>query len=109
LGQTVAEVYEAKEFRILNNEILEVIYYADEDNKVVVRQQAGEDLDISGDYTNYPTVTEIKHGDGVITQKTDGTTTLIIGDNAGYSYSIYAPNGFLEGGMENFMYVFYAQ
>ena len=95
LPEIIADSYEAVAFRTLNGELIEVIYQ-DEDLEVRVRKQKGEGQDISGDYTDYETVTEGQFGDGLI------TTYHNSGDHAvkqtisahEYSLSLTAPNGY---------------
>ena len=95
LPEIIADSYEAVAFRTLNGELIEVIYH-DGDLEVRVRKQKGEGQDISGDYTDYETVTEGQFGDGLI------TTYHNSGDHAvkqtisahGYSLSLTAPNGY---------------
>ena len=82
--------YTAEVFRVLNGELLEV-RYINGDSEVTVRKQAGEGQDISGDYTQYPTVS-LTDADGYsVEARTDGTVTSAIISTGGYSYSVYAP------------------
>ncbi len=72
----------AEEFRVMNNELLEVVY-RDEEYEVTVRKTKGEDQDISGVYGE------------------DGNLDLI--SLNGFSYSIYAPNGYWGDSNEDFL------
>lgn len=101
MPETVGGVYKATLFRTLSGQLLEVVY-TDGDYKVTVRKQEGEGQDISGDYTDYRTIHETVYDDGTVTAKTDGTAVLMLIDHGGYSYSLYAPNGYPGDSAEDF-------
>ena len=82
--------YTADTFRVLNGELLEV-RYTDGENEVTVRKQAGEEQDISGDYTEYPTITVTDLEGGSVTERTDSSVSSAIISFGGYSWSIHSP------------------
>lgn len=95
LPEVIAETYHAVTIRTLNNKLIEVVY-RDEDYEVCVRKQAGEEQDISGDYNNYETCTEMNYNGGRITEyhnSNNNATKQLISYN-GYSWSLVAPNGY---------------
>ena len=93
IPMTVADIYAAESFRVMNNQLLEVIYRAS-DEKVIVRMQSGEEQDISGVYGQADS-TETTEVDGfkvTVTYMGDACVHLIYGN--GNSFSLYAPNGY---------------
>ena len=95
LPETIAGSYEAIAFRTLNDELIEVIYQ-DEDWEIRVRKQKGEGQDISGDYTQYDTITEAQFGEGLITtyQNSNDNALRQMISCEGYTWSLTAPNGY---------------
>lgn len=91
IPETIAG-FTAQVFRTMNGELLEVIY-KNGDSEVTVRKQAGENMDISGNYTVYPSVTLTDMEGGSIEERTDGTVTSALISYNGYSYSVYADSG----------------
>lgn len=93
IPETVEGSYQAESFRVMNGLLLEVTY-RDRDFEVTVRKMSGEGQDISGDYRDYETLSVTELDDRTITNKLleDSWLTLISYD--GYSYSLYAPNGY---------------
>ena len=74
----------AEEFRVMNNELLEIVY-RDGDYEVTVRKAPGEDQDISGVYSD-----------------PEAKGNLDLYSLNGYSYSLYAPNGYWGDSGEDF-------
>ena len=102
LPVSVGSQYTAESFRVMNGELMEVIYCAGE-FEVIVRMQAGEDLDLSGVYETFSTIqTEEINGVKVTVQQTD-TSFLHLISKDGYSYSIYAPDGYPEETSKDFL------
>ena len=96
IPETIADTYHAEEFRIMNGELLEVIYRDGDEFEVRVRKKAGEGEDISGNYNEYPDVSEeaLPGGNGSMTTKTDGKSWQTLVSCDGYSWSLYAENGY---------------
>lgn len=97
LSETVAGSYAAEKFRVMNGQLLEVVY-RDAEFEVTVRKMAGEGQDISGVYTAYDVVQEIEFDGGMCTVKYSKDSAepswLHLISMDGYSYSLYAPNGY---------------
>ena len=73
---------------------------------VIVRMQAGEELDLSGVYESFSAIqTEEINGVKVTVQQTD-TSFLHLIYKDGYSYSIYAPDGYPEDTSQDFLTFF---
>lgn len=88
--------YQADAFRVMSGKLLEIIYYSG-DAKATVRKIEGEDQDISGVYNTYESVTESERGGGKVVEKTNGTEVLTLISADGYSWAIYASEGFPDG------------
>ena len=102
LPVSVGRLYTAESFRVMNGQLMEVIYCSGE-SEVIVRMQAGEDLDLSGVYETFSTIqTEEINGVKVTVQQTD-TSILHLISKDGYSYSIYAPDGYPEETSQDFL------
>lgn len=101
LPETVG-AYQAKVFRVMNSQLLEVTY-RDGDSKVTVRVCSGEGQDISGDYNTYESVTETERSGGTVTEKTDGTAYLTLISCDGCSFAISAPTGYTGEHAEAFL------
>lgn len=92
LEDVVADSYKAESYRVLNGELLEVIY-RDNTFEVTVRMQAGEEQDISGVYEEFENISTFETDSHTIVNKKikdGGILQLITKD--GYSYAFYAPN-----------------
>lgn len=95
LPEIVADSYVVESCRVLNEELLEVVYRDKNcpQFEVTVRMQAGEGLDLSGVYEEFKDTTTVETGTYTIISKTlqnNGLLQLVSKD--GYSYSLYAPN-----------------
>lgn len=97
LPETVAGSYQAESFRVMNGQVLEVIYH-DDSFRVIVRKTPGEGQDISGVYTEYAVVKSYEFDGGITTVKytpgNEDPSWLHLISVGGYSYSFYAPNGY---------------
>ena len=93
LPETVEGSYTAETFRVMDGALLEVTY-RDETFKVTVRKMAGEGQDLSGDYRDYDSVHTEQKEDRTIINKWLGDSLLTLISYDGYSYSLYAPNGY---------------
>ena len=106
IPETIADTYHAEEFRVMNHELLEVVYY-DEISEVTVRKTKGENQDISGDYTLYETEQTETLYEMEITLKHNredqNNAVLVIFSHDGYSYSLYAPKGFWGDSFDSFI------
>lgn len=89
----VADIYTAESFRVMNAQLLEVIYLAG-DEKVTVRMQSGEDQDISGVYGQADRVETAEVGGAKVTAKYLDTACVHLISGMGNSFSLYAPNGY---------------
>lgn len=85
--------FTADSYRVMNAQLLEVIYRFGED-AVIVRMQAGENLDLSGVYMDavHTETIDLNGASVTISQLDTGCLHLI--SKEGYSYSLYAPNGY---------------
>ena len=94
LPEVVADTYAASAYRTLNAELIEVIYRS-EGSEIRVRKQAGEDQDISGDYTQYDIYSKTVLEEGTLQRyqnwESDGIKQLI--SLRGYSWSMTATPG----------------
>lgn len=75
-----------------NNEMIEVIYYMEDDDtkEIVIRKGPGSD-DISGDYNEYAESNQVQIDEYDVTEKgNDGVVNQAIWTADGYSYSVYA-------------------
>ena len=91
LQETVAGSYIAESFRVMNGQLLEVVY-RDDDFEVTVRMEAGEGQDLSGVYETFEKEVTFEEETYTITHKytVNGGVLQLISKN-GYSYSFYAP------------------
>lgn len=96
--------YKAKEYRVIPDELLEIVY-RDHDEEVVLRKAAGEGEDISGVYETFTeTETDDSYPDAEITwQRTEEGAVLALLSYDGYSWSLYAPDGFDGDSAEDFL------
>ncbi|MDO5401550.1 MAG: hypothetical protein Q4F17_11365 [Eubacteriales bacterium] len=102
LPETVEGSYTAQRFRVMNGELLEVVYI-DGDFSVTVRKMAGEGQDISGVYGDFETEhTHELDGCTVINKLGDGPWVTLV-SRGGYSYSLYAPNHYWGDSMQGFL------
>lgn len=96
--------YEISSIRTMNNIMLEVVY-SNGNNQVIVRKQHQEGEDISGDYNEYDVCSEEIYKNGTIIKyfnSYNGAIKKII-SNDGYSWSIIAPNGYLDQSENQFI------
>ena len=96
------DLYRAEVFRVMSGQLLEVTYRGGE-TEVTVRKISGEGQDVSGVYNTYETITKTDRSDGSVTEKTDGTEVLTLVSHGGWSWSLYAPNGYEGGSAESFL------
>lgn len=101
LSETVGD-YRADTFRVMNGQLLEVVYRSGESG-VTVRKIAGEGQDISGVYTTYETVTLSDRDGASVKEMTDGTEVLTLVSADDCSWSLFAPNGYEGGAAEAFL------
>ena len=89
IPEVIADSYTAESFRVMNGQLLEVIY-RDGEFEVTVRMQAGAEQDISGVYENFQHTETTEQNGAAITRKeaTDCLVYLIHMNN--HSISIYA-------------------
>ena len=85
--------FTADSYRVMNAQLLEVIYRFGED-AVIVRMQAGENLDLSGVYMDAVHTETIDLNGASVTIRQLDTGHLYLISKEGYSYSLYAPNGY---------------
>ena len=85
--------FRAENFRVMNGQLLEVIY-REGDDTVTVRKQAGEGQDISGVFEAFEKETVYKTGNSWIIGRTSENRELNLIDSGGYSWSVYAPEGY---------------
>lgn len=91
LRETVAGSYIAESFRVMNGQLLEVVY-RDDEFEVTVRMESGEGQDLSGVYETFEKEVTFEEENYTITHKytaNGGVLQLISKD--GFSYSLYAP------------------
>lgn len=102
LPEIVADSYVSDSYRVMNGQLMEVIYVSAE-QKVIVRMQFGEGQDISGVYENV-TQTESLEVNGVpVTHNLLGNGCLYLTSKDGFSYSLYAPDGCEENILQEFL------
>lgn len=94
LPAAVADQYEAASFRVMNGQLMEVIYRAGE-SEVIVRMQSGEDQDLSGVYETFSSIQTMEISRAKVTVQLTETSCLHLISKEGYSYSVYAPAGYL--------------
>ena len=113
LPETIEGSYIAESYRTMSGEtpIIEATY-ADEDWTVVVRKAPGEGQDISGIYDHNDVQTGERHGEKITYYRqhdSESGSLKIVISNDGYSWSIYAPNGFWGGSWDGFMISIFEQ
>lgn len=96
------ESFRMETFRVMNRQLLEVCY-RDGDFTVTVRKQLGEGQDISGVYETFERETVYETGNSWIIGRFSARKTLNLVDSDGYSWSLYAPNGYPEECHESFL------
>ena len=102
LPEIVADSYTSKSYRVMNGQLMEVIYVSGE-QKVIVRMLSGEGQDISGVYENV-TQTESLEVNGIpVTHNMIGNGCLYLFSKDGFSYSLYVPGGCQENIMQVFL------
>lgn len=87
------ETFRAETFRVMNGQLLEVVY-RDGDFAVTVRKQKGEGQDLSGVYETFEKETVYQTGNSWIISRVLGNTVLDLIDSSGFSWSVYAPEGY---------------
>lgn len=85
--------FRAETFRVMNGQLLEACY-RDGDFAVTVRKQPGEGQDISGVFESFEKETVYETGDSWVIGRFSEVGSLYLIDSGGYSWSIYAPNGY---------------
>ena len=109
LPEIIADSYTAESFRVMNEELLEVIYL-DGEFKVTVRMRAGEDQDISGVYGEFENVRTVEVDGATITGMYVDSGVLQLISKDGYSYSLYAPNHYWgDSNVEFLQYIYDAK
>ena len=93
LPDLVAEIYAAETYRVMNGQLMEVVY-RNGDDQVIVRMQTGEDQDISGVYGQADSTETTEIGGTTITTTYMGTACIHLIYGNGTSFSLYAPNGY---------------
>lgn len=102
LPLTVAGSYTAQSFRVMNGELLEVVY-RDGEFEVMVRICPGENQDISGVYEEADTVEEMSVNGITVTVKNIDCSVLHLISADGCSYCLYAPNGYQDSAAMEFL------
>ena len=102
IPMTVAEIYTAQSFRVMNDHLLEVVYRT-EDEQITVRMASGENQDISGVYMDADNTVVSEHNGATVTAKQIGNGYLHLVSKDGFSYSLYAPTGYRDGAAEIFL------
>lgn len=109
MPETIAESYKVSSFRVMHDPqpLLEVVYH-DESYEVAVRKAPGEGQDISGVYGFAPADTGSRNGITIEFYRPAGqseTQDAVITkfDFDGYSWSLYAPNGYWGDSCEDFL------
>lgn len=87
------ETFHAESFRVMNGQLLEAVYQ-DGDYEVIVRKQLGEGQDISGVFETFATETVYQTGNSWIITRVSEKKMLDMIDSGGFSWSVYAPNGY---------------
>lgn len=106
LPDVVAGSYTAESFRVLNDSLMEIIYL-DNTFEIIVRMQAGEDLDLSGIYETFKSTETIEINGATVTVKTTEKGCLHLISKDGYSYSLYAPNHYWGDSNADFLSYIY--
>lgn len=109
MPEIIADSYTAASFRVMNEELLEVVYL-DGEFKVTVRMKAGENQNISGVYGEFENIRTYETDGATITgMHIDGGVLQLI-SKAGYSYSLYAPNHYWgDSNVEFLQYIYHAK
>ena len=115
LPETIADSYTALHYRTMDGDmkLLEVVY-SDSEDEVTIRKAKGEDQDISGVYGYDQCETqEWNNGEPVTFCTTTETAdkvhpVRILLSHDGYSWSIYAPNGFEGNSYQGFLNAIFA-
>ena len=89
IPESIADVYAAEVFRVMNGSLMEVTY-KDNEIKITVRMQAGAEQDISGVYENFQHTETAEQNGAAITRKQAEDCLVYLVHKDGYSYSIYA-------------------
>ena len=109
IPEEITDLYIAESFRVMNNALIEVTYrdVADGNCEVTVRMKSGEDEDISGVYEDPDTIETHQINGASVTVKTKGQSSLYLISKDGFSYSLYAPNHFLDKSADAFLSYIY--
>ena len=109
MPETVADSYAAESFRVMNGQLLEVVYRYRE-LEVTVRMEAGEGQDLSGVYGEFENVQTVQIDGATITgMNIDGGVLQLISKD-GYSYSLYAPHHYWgDSNVEFLQYIYNAK
>ena len=104
LPDVIADSYEAVSIRIMNNELIEVIY-RDDSFEVCVRKQKGAGQDISGDYNEYENCIEMNQNGAAVISCYNSNNTAVKQTISydGYSWSLVAPNGYWGDSNRDFL------
>ncbi len=96
------ENYGNPKIRVINNEIIEIMFINENDDKITFRKAQTND-DISGDYNNYTDEKSITVGDKTVTLKgNDGKIMTSVWKYDNFSYSV-STVGISEEEMKNFI------
>lgn len=98
------ESFRAESFRVMNGQLLEVSY-RDADFRVTVRMQPGQWQDLSGVYESYTKEIVYEAGGAEFISRafTDTGASLDLISADGYSWSVYAPDGYPENYRQGFL------
>lgn len=102
LPELVAGSYESESYRVMNGQLMEVVYVSGEQN-VIVRMQSGEGQDISGVYGNVTKTESLEVNDVPVTHNLVGSGCLYLTSKDGFSYSLYVHDGCQENILQEFL------
>ena len=104
LPEVIANSYKAASISTMNKEMIQVIYRSDS-AEVCIRKQSGEGQDISGDYNQYETCTEIICNGITVTnyQNSQNPARKQLLSCNGYSWSLVADKGYLGDADQAFL------
>lgn len=92
LPETMPEGFNQNAILVIENDLIEVIYNNNEDDKIYIRKAKGNE-DISGDYNEYKEQNTIKVGNlDVTTKGNDGMISVAIWNDGDYAYAIGVSN-----------------
>lgn len=93
LPNMIAETYKAESYRVMNGQLMEVVYRSGTDS-VIVRMQLGEGQDISGVFGDADSTENMEMNGAKVTVKLIGDACVHLICVSNYSFSLYAPNGY---------------